>query len=225
MRPGPINKRDGRIGGRIWARAFTDPGFSVLLEESPSDAASTFLLERVIPLYKTRGPTAYIRFFMNYLDANFTNTERQQIRDNTFPKTDPRYIQLANKLNGNLFTLFENTIPIYNTPLEQDILGPQGADKPLTRDEWVRVYAKAYLESKFRDRLEDDPASAVEEFDALGHNAGAPIFKFPSFNELLAKIPATHPLKDPVTLAMTLHRIASGSDPDYEAVLEITLSC
>jgi hypothetical protein len=210
------------MGGRIWARAFLDISFQKLLEENLRDATTAFFLERVNPLFAYTAASS-VAFFTEL--ATFTPAEQQQIRDGVFDTTAAKYISLRAKLTGNGFTILRGAATPLPT-LRNDIDGPQGPNLPLTRNEWVRVYAKAHLDpAGYKERLRRSPAEAIDEFSALGHNSGAPIFKFPTITQLLAVIPAADPLKNQATLEQTLHRIANATDPACEANLEITLTC
>jgi hypothetical protein len=221
MMTGPLTLK---MGGRIWARAFLDTSLRRLLEENLRDATAAFFLERISPLFD------YQNDFFAHLAANFNPGEQQQVQDNLFNKTTQKYRNLAAKLKGNGFTIFRGTVPVYGPdPLRNDIDNiPKGPNSPLTRDDWVRVYTKAHLEPGFKDRLRRSPAETIDEFHAahgLGHNSGAPVFKFPTLTDLLQAIPPGDPLKNQATLEQTLHRIANAIDPQCDATLEITLTC
>lgn len=224
---GPLSKKKW---GRMWAKAFVHQGFKDTLEKSPQAAASQ-LFGGVKPLFNTNDPNSYIRFFFNKF-AQFSLAERQAIRDGTFDKTDPRWIDLAKSLKGNEFSLINKQTNVVHPLDPQNIDGPIGATLPLAREEWVRTYAEVFLDHAphqgFKGRLEDDPAMAVEEFDTnhtLGHTAGARLFQFPAFNDLLAIIPAGDPLENPATLRQVLQQIADGLPSTHEAHLQVNLSC
>lgn len=220
MMTGPLTPE---MGGRIWARAFLDTSLRRLLEENLRDATTTFFLERVNPLFD------YQPDFFTHLANNFNPTEQQQVRDDLFDKTTQKFRNLAAKLTGNEFTIVRGVTPIPGFPLRNSIdTIAKGPNSPLTRHDWVRVYTKAHLEPPFKERLRRSPAEAIDEFHAahgLGHNPGAPVFKFPTFAELLQIIPPMDPLKDQATLEATLHRIANAIDPACDATLLITLTC
>ncbi len=227
---GPLSKKKW---GRMWARAFVNQNnFMDTLEKSPQAAATT-MFGGVKPLFNTNDPNSYIRFFSNKF-AQFSLAERQAIRDGTFNKTDPRWIDLAGSgsLKGNEFSLINKLTSAVYPLAPQNIDGPKGATLPLTREDWVRIYAEVFLDHAphqgFKGRLEDDPAEGVKEFDTnhtLGHTAGARLFQFPAFNDLLAIIPAGDPLKNPATLTQVLQQIADGLPSTHEAHLQVNLSC
>jgi hypothetical protein len=164
------------------------------------------------------------------LNAKFTRQEQEIIRDTDLDQIDPATIapvkleQLKRALSGNEFFFWKKGERPYR--VAQDIDGPLGADRPLARKEWVRVYTKANLEPDFKNQLEKDPAAAVQSFAALGHTADTPIFNIPTLEDLWRKLPDTHELKDIAKLRVTLQAIADGAaGVMYDAELMVHLTC
>ncbi len=221
---GPLRKDQW---GRIWAKAFVNGGFKDTLEKSPHDAAEIFMGDEVKPLIDTHDMNGWSRFFFNTLNTNFTQDKREKIRGGLFNQIDQAKMDdLRAKLKGNQFFLWKNGAPLCQLP-PQDIDGLQEPSLPLTRDEWVRVYARAFLEDGFRGQLENNPAQAVAGFHELGRQPNARIFKFPTLDELNAVLPAGDPLKNNrAKLIEILQKIADGMPAEgYETALEATLTC
>jgi hypothetical protein len=231
--------------GQMWAKAFTDGGFRGSLEDNPRAAAETLFPglnppppAPPLPLLNSRKTGSYSLLFFTTLNADFSLSERQKIRNqdidgliasSTSPSEQSRLRNLKSTLKGNTFEFREKgTTNVYL--VEQNIDGPMGANLPLTRNQWIRVYARAHNLPDFRNALEFDPKQAIDSLPAsfsLGHNTTAKIFFVPTAIDLLNALPTSHPLKNDFDqLEKELQDIVT--DPmtaDYECLLRINLSC
>jgi hypothetical protein len=212
--------------GQAWAQAFLDDKLRALFEVSPRGAVVASRLEEYRPLFDFKnGPAGPVYEALECLP----HKRLEALADGDFKLTDTDITNIVSIMRkGNTWVLREKATRTDLCQVSVKML-EEGSNpaSALTLKDWIRVYALAVLEENgFGKELGYDPTRAIESFPEVDfHNLLAPIFEFPTRDDLLRSSGLPAELQTDVALTIALAAIKDGSHAKYDAYVLVKLSC